>query len=305
MTAREAPPRWQADLALALVALVWGATFVVVKEALSGISIVYFLAVRFSIAAACLFLIFLPPLLRAGRTAVLRGLRGGTAAGAFLWLGYMLQTFGLKYTTAGKSGFLTGLYIVLAPLASALIYRRWPQLREVIGIAIAGTGMILMTLPAVGSGFYINRGDLLTIGCAVAYAFHLLVLGYFSQRELFQAVALGQILCAALLSTVSLFIEPPRVHWTPNVIFAILLTSVFATALAFALQTWGQKFTTATRTALIFALEPVFALATAVLVGHEPLTASAIVGGALILTGILGVELKPLPNTGLLKDRES
>jgi drug/metabolite transporter (DMT)-like permease len=83
------------------------------------------------------------------------------------------------------------------------------------------------------------------------------------------------------------------------------LTSVFATALAFALQTWGQKFTTATRTALIFALEPVFALATAVLVGHEPLTASAIVGGALILTGILGVELKPLPNTGLLKDRES
>jgi drug/metabolite transporter (DMT)-like permease len=305
MTARKAPARWQADLALALVALVWGATFVVVKQALSGISIVYFLALRFSLAAACLFLIFLPAFLRAGRAAVLKGLRGGAAAGGFLWLGYMLQTFGLKYTTAGKSGFLTGLYIVLAPLASAVVYRRWPQRRELLGIAVAGAGMILMTLPEVGSRFQINPGDLLTIGCAVAYAFHLLVLGYFSQRELFQAVALGQILCAALLSTVSLVIEPPRVRWTPNVIFAVLLTAVFATALAFALQTWGQKFTTATRTALIFALEPVFALATAVLVGHEPLTASAVVGGALILAGILAVELKPLATNELSLDRRS
>jgi drug/metabolite transporter (DMT)-like permease len=297
MIARKAPPRWQADLALALVAFVWGASFVVVKQALSGISIVYFLAIRFSLAAACLFVIFLPPFLRAGPIAVWRGLRCGAAAGAFLWLGYMLQTFGLKYTTAGKSGFLTGLYIVLAPLVSAIVYRRWPQRRELFGIAIASVGMILMTFPAVGSRLNFNRGDLLTIGCAVAYAFHLLVLGYFSQRELFQAVALGQILCAALLSTGSLVVEPPRVRWTPNVTFAILLTSVFATALAFALQTWGQKFTTATRTALIFTLEPVFALMAAVLVGHEPLTASAVVGGALILAGILAVELKPLTTT--------
>lgn len=296
MNSRKDPPRWQADLALASVALVWGATFVVVKQALSEISIAYFLTVRFSIAAACLFLIFLPRFLGAGLTAVLRGLRGGAAAGTFLWLGYMLQTFGLKYTTAGKSGFLTGLYIVLAPLASAVVYRRWPQLRELFGIAVAGSGMILMTLPALGSDFYINRGDLLTIGCAIAYAFHLLVLGYFSQRELFQAVALGQILCAAVLSAFSLLLEPPQVRWTPNVIFAVVLTAVFATALAFALQTWGQKYTTTTRTALIFALEPVFALATAVVVGHEPLTATGVVGGALILAGILAVELRPAPN---------
>ncbi len=304
MTARKTPARWQADFALALVALVWGATFVVVKQALSGISIVYFLAARFSVAAICLFLIFLPPFFRAGPSAVWKGLRGGAAAGVFLWLGYMLQTFGLKYTTAGKSGFLTGLYIVLVPLVAALVYRRWPQRRELLGIGIAGTGMILMTFPALGSRFHINRGDLLTIGCAVAFAFHLLVLGYFSQRELFQAVALGQILCAAALSSVSLFIEPPRVRWTPNVILAIVLTAVFATALAFALQTWGQKFTTATRTALIFALEPVFALATAVVAGHEPLTGSAIAGGALILTGILTVELKPAPKAALSTGHE-
>jgi drug/metabolite transporter (DMT)-like permease len=133
----------------------------------------------------------------------------------------------------------------------------------------------------------------LTIGCAVAFAFHLLVLGYFSQRERFEAVALGQIVCAAVLSTGSLAVEAPKAVWSSGVVFAIVLTAVFATALAFGLQTWGQQYTTATRTALIFALEPVFALATAVLAGGERLTFFGLAGAALILTGILTVELKP------------
>ena len=108
----------------------------------------------------------------------------------------MLQTFGLKYTSAGNSGFLTGLYIVLVPLISASLYRRWPQTRELAGIAIATAGMVVMTLPGIDRHLHINRGDLLTIGCAVAFAFQLLLLGFYSQRELFQAVALGQIACA-------------------------------------------------------------------------------------------------------------
>jgi drug/metabolite transporter (DMT)-like permease len=138
-----------------------------------------------------------------------------------------------------------------------------------------------------------NRGDLLTVGCAIVFAIHLLVLGYFSKRESFQAVALGQIACSAVLSTASLAVEPPQARWSPQVVFAIVLTAIFATAVAFALQTWGQKYTTPTRTALIFALEPVVALATAVAVGGEQLTVSALAGGALILGGILAVELKP------------
>ncbi len=293
MTVGKAPPRWQADLSLALVALVWGATFVVVKRALADISAVYFLFLRFSLATACLLLIFLRPLLESNRRALRRGLWGGALTGLFLWLGYMLQTFGLKYTGAGNSGFLTGLYIVLVPLISASLYRRWPQIRELVGIAIATAGMVVMTLPGIDRHFHMNRGDLLTIGCAVAFAFQLLLLGFFSQRELFQAVALGQIACAALLSGFSLIVEPPRAFWSGYAIFAIVLTALFATALAFALQTWAQKYTTATRTALIFALEPVFALITAVSAGREPLTAAAVAGGALILVGILAVELKP------------
>jgi drug/metabolite transporter (DMT)-like permease len=289
----KAPARWQADLSLAVVALIWGVTFVSVKRALNEISTMYFLAVRFGLASFFMLLIFGPRFREAGSAAVWRGLRGGAAAGVFLWLGYVLQTFGLKYTSAGNSGFLTGLYIVLVPLISACVYRRWPQIPELIGIAVASAGMALLTIPSLDRNLHMNRGDLLTVGCAVAFAFQLLVLGYYSQRERFEAVALGQIVCAAALSTVSLVIEPPTAIWSTSVIFALVLTSLFATALAFALQTWAQQYTTPTRTALIFALEPVFALITAVLAGGERLTLAAIFGGGLILAGIVAVELKP------------
>jgi drug/metabolite transporter (DMT)-like permease len=290
------PPRWKADLGLAIVALVWGSTFVIVKWALDDISTVYFLAIRFWIASLCMALMFARSFQRAGTQAVLRGLRGGSIAGVFLWLGYILQTFGLKYTSAGNSGFLTGLYIVLVPLISAAFFRRLPQLKELGGILIATAGMVFLTLPhassQTGLHLHVNRGDILTIGCAVAFAFHLLLLGYYSPRSCFEAVALGQIVCAAGLSTLSLIVEPPHAAWSGRLVFAIVLTSVFATAIAFALQTWGQQYTTPTRTALIFALEPVFALVTAGVIGGEPVTVSAVIGGALILSGILLVELK-------------
>lgn len=285
------PPRWRADLALAFVALVWGCTFVIVKSALAEISTVYFLALRFAIASFCMAALFIPSFRRAGGKAVWRGLRGGALAGICLWSGYMLQTYGLKYTTAGKSGFITGLYIVLVPILGAMIYRRIPQLPEIAGILAATVGLVLLTVPNLELSM--NIGDLLTLGCAVAFAFHLVVLGYYSQREQFEAVALGQILCAAVLSGLALWAEPPHAVWSGNVVFALVLTSVFATALAFALQTWGQKYTSATRTALIFALEPVFALVTAIGIGGESVTVSGLIGAALILGGILLVELKP------------
>lgn len=287
------PARWRADLALGFVALIWGVTFVFVKRALGEMSTMYFLAVRFSLASLCLLLIFLPSLRAVGAQAVWRGLRGGMAAGVLLWLGYTLQTFGLKYTTAGKSGFLTGFYILLVPLFGAVLFRKRPRLAEVAGIVVATIGIALLTMPSIHDGFRMNRGDLLTIGSAAVFAVHLLVLGYYSQRERFEPVAIGQIACTALLSVLALPFDPPKAVWSAAVIFAIALTAVFATALAFTLQTWSQKYTTAARTALIFALEPVFALAAAVVFGGERLTYPGILGAALILTGILAVELKP------------
>ncbi len=295
--AKTVPARWKADLALAFVALLWGTTFVVVKQTLTEISTLYFLALRFTLASVCL----LPILLRAFRqepSRIRRGLRGGAVTGIFLWLGYLLQTFGLKYTSAGNSGFLTGFYIVLVPIISAILYRRWPQKLELTGIAVAGIGIVLLTFPSLDRNSRLNRGDVLTIGCAVAYAFHLLVLGYFSRRERFEAVAIGQIACVALLSFVFLPLDPPSAHWSSGLIWAIILTGFFATALTFVGQTWAQQYTTPTRAALIFALEPVFALATAVWVGGERTTLTALAGGILILAGILAVELKKAPSDG-------
>ena len=284
--------RWRADLALVLVALTWGATFVVVKRALTEISTFYFLALRFTLASVCLLVLFSGAFRTAGRDAVWRGLRGGFITGTILWLGYALQTFGLQYTTAGKSGFITCLYIVLVPMVSAALYRRWPRAQELVGVAITGVGMTLLTLPSLDRNFQFNLGDLLTLGCAVSFAFHMLVLGYYSQRERFEAVAIGQIACVALLSFAGLPWDPPRAHWSRSLVFAIVLTGLFATTLAFIVQTWAQQYTSATRAALLFALEPVFALVTAVFIGGEKITGSALCGCGLILVGILAVELK-------------
>jgi len=290
----ERVPRWRADLALAFVALVWGSTFVIVKGVLNDVSTLYFLALRFTLASGCMLLLFLPAFRRLGWKNVARGLIGGSVTGLLLWFGYVLQSFGLKYTSAGNSGFITGFYIVLVPILSAAIYRRLPQPIELLGLSIATAGLVLLTVPGITGGrLTINRGDVLTAGCAVAYAFHLLVLGYYSQREAFEPVALGQIACTALLSWTSLLMEPPSARWHAGTIVGVVVTSVLATALAFALQTWGQKYTTATRTALLFALEPVFAMATAVVAGGENLTVARLAGCVLILGGILTVELKP------------
>lgn len=286
------PTRWQADLTLVFIALIWGTTFVLVKNALADISTLAFLALRFGIGTVCMLPLLFRGIGSPGQP-LWRGLASGAAPGVFLWLGYILQTFGLKFTSAAHSGFLTSLYIVGVPLVTALLYRKWPRKFELIGVVLAGVGIIWLTKPPGSEPFRLNGGDLLTIGCAVAFAFHMVVLGHVAQRARVEAVALGQIGCAAVLSALCLPFEPPHVNWTGEVTWGLLITGVLATAAAFALQTWVQKYTSATRAALIFSLEPVFALLTATTIGGERLTAGAFGGGALILMGILCVELRP------------
>jgi drug/metabolite transporter (DMT)-like permease len=276
------------------VALIWGATFVIVKSALQDVSTIFFLTARFTVATFCLLPLLVKTLPRANACALRRGLRGGALSGVFLWLGYVLQTAGLRYTTPGRSAFLTGLYIVLVPVFSAAINRKRPQAGELAGLALAASGMLALTAPAMDSPFLIKRGDLLTLGCAVAFALQVVAVGFFSQREVFELVAFGQIAFTALLSALCLPFERLRLVWTPRVLFAILITGILATAVAFVLQTWAQQRTPPTRTALIFALEPVFALATAIVVSGERLSLRASMGCVLILAGILFVELNPL-----------
>jgi drug/metabolite transporter (DMT)-like permease len=283
--------RWQAELALASVAMVWGSTFVLVKSALEDISTVFFLTLRFSIAAAALGFLLL---LRPGRPALQRGAwTGGIVTGCLLYAGYVLQTLGLRYTAASKSGFITGLYIVLVPLFSAVVYRRAPTVSEWLGVTTAMIGLGLLTLDT--ARFEMALGDLLTLGCAFAFAGHILLLGHYSRRMPSASLAWMQIAtCAVFGAATYWWVEPIFVRWSTGVWIALGVTSLLATAFAFLLQTWAQRHTTVTRTAIIFALEPVFAWVTAFLVADEILTAKAMAGAGFILGGILLVELKPL-----------
>ncbi len=150
-----------------------------------------------------------------------------------------------------------------------------------------------MTLP--GASGSINRGDVLTLFCAVAFAAHIVTLGHFSRSMRFELLSVTQVGTAAVLAlTLFPWAETPRVEWQPAVLWAILITGLLATALAFTVQAWAQKFTTSTRTALIYMLEPVVAWMTSYLLAGEGLSRRGAAGAALILGGVLLVELKPV-----------
>ncbi len=282
--------RRRADAALAFNTVVWGATFVLVKAALDDVSPVLFLAARFSLAAILLAVAFLigrrPPL-------AWRPVAAGALAGSFLFAGYAFQTFGLRTTTAPKSAFLTGLTSVMVPFVGALVYKIRPQVSELLGVIVATAGLGLMTLQG-GLGT-IQRGEWLTLMGALAFAAHIVTLGHFSEQMSFKILSVSQIAAAAAWAGIlSGWAEASYLRWQPAVVCAILITGIFATALAFTIQAWAQQYTTSTRTALIYTLEPVVAWVTSFVIVGEGLSRRAAAGAVLILTGVLLVELKPL-----------
>ncbi len=280
----------RADAALAFNTILWGATFVLVKAALRDVSPILFLALRFTLAAVLLLGLFL---FRAAARFTWQGLAAGALAGTFLFAGFALQTVGLRTTSPPKSAFLTGLTSVMVPFVAAFVYRIRPQVSELLGVIVATAGLGLMTLE--GAFGAIERGELLTLLGAVAFAGHIVTLGHFSEQMSFEILSVSQIVAAAAWAS-SLFwwAEAPHLEWRPAVLCGILITGIFATALAFTIQAWAQQYTTSTRTALIYMLEPVVAWVTSYVIVGEGLSRRAAVGAALILTGVLLVELKPL-----------
>jgi drug/metabolite transporter (DMT)-like permease len=279
-----------AELALVGNAIVWGATFTLVKSALGGVSAILFLALRFSLATVVLALIFRKPL---AHRAAWKKIAPGLLVGLFLFLGYFFQTQGLRYTSAPKSAFLTGLTSVLAPLFASSVYGIRLRISEVFGLLTALGGLGLMTLP--GASGSINRGDVLTLCCAAAFAAHIVTLGHFSRSMPYEFLSVMQVGTAAVLAiTLFPWAETPRVEWQPAVLWAILITGLLATALAFTVQAWAQKSTTSTRTAVIYMLEPVVAWMTSFILAGEGLSRAGAAGAALILGGVLLVELKPV-----------
>lgn len=287
-----------AHLLLTAVVLVWGATFVLVKAALADVSPLLFNLLRMALAFAALLLVYG----RALRGLSRRAWGTGALAGVLLAGGYQLQTAGLRLTTPSKSAFLTGMVVVFVPFFSLTRRLRAPGAARpgfgaFLGATLGFAGLALLAVPpgepwALGS---VNPGDLLTVGCALFFTLHLLTLAHGSQTIPFQALATLQIGVAALVMAVTLPIfEPhPVFHATGRWVVAWVVTALLATAAAFSIQSWAQRYLPASHTALIFTLEPVFAAATSFLVLGERLHGRALGGAGLVLVALLVAELFP------------
>ncbi len=278
----------KAHLLLGLVTLVWGATFVVIKNALAEISPLLFNAIRMSLAAIALFVIFRKKLRGIKRQSIISGF----VVGVFLFLGYQFQTTGLRLTTPSKSAFLTGVSVVLVPVFLALFWRRRISHWTLFGVICAFVGLFLMTIPSGGALQGVNFGDILSAGCAVGFAFQIIFTGRATTHHPFVQISCVMMAsCAALMWLTIPLIERPHMQWTPNVLWAIAVTGLLGTAAAFTIQAWAQQFTPPTHTALIFSLEPVFAWMTSFVVLGERLGVRATAGAGLILAGVMISEL--------------
>ncbi len=270
-----------ADLALVAVAAVWGLTFTAVQRALDDAGVFSFLTARFAIAVLVLAVVFPRRAFRLNRSLVLLG----GLIGLWLTTGYSLQTAGLLYTTASKSAFITGISVVLVPVLSFLLSRVRPRASSVGAVALAVGGLYLLTSPGAEGP---NVGDVLTLGCAVAFALHIVTTERVAPHHDPVPLALSQIATAALASAVLMVLwEEPRLALSPWTVGALAVTGVFATAVAFAVQMWAQRRTSATHVAVIFTAEPLFAAVFARLIQGELLGVQGVLGGILIVAGIL------------------
>jgi len=292
-------PSAVAHILLVATVFVWGATFVLIKDALRDATPLLFNLFRMSFAFLVLAAFNHRHLRRLSRRAVL----SGAAVGTLLAAGYQFQTSGLARTTPANSAFITGLVVVFVPLITFIprlrpAGTRSPRWTALVGALLAFAGLLLLTTPA-GTAWSrlfasIGLGDLLTLVCAVAFAGHLLALAHFAPG--LPAAQLGtlQIGFAALFMLVTLPLgEHPDAVLTQRLVIALAVTSVLGTAAAFTIQSWAQKHLPPTHTAVILTLEPVFAWLTALLFFHQHLGLRGLCGAGLILAGIAFTELLP------------
>lgn len=262
-----------------LITFFWGTTFVIVKQALDYASPLCFIALRFLLAGLLLLVVMWRGPIE--RQAIVPGF----ILGVFLFGGYTFQTWGLSYTTPSKAAFITGSSVILVPLIVALSGS--PLGRANLAGAFLGLGGIYFLVLPSGLGA-VNRGDLLVLIGATSFALHIVLVGHYTRRFSFLHLVPVQILTAGLLASVALPIAPGfKLEWTRGLVFAIIVTAVLATALAFGVQNWAQQYTPPAHTALIFALEPVFAALTSWWVMGERLGGKVLLGCLLILAGMV------------------
>jgi drug/metabolite transporter (DMT)-like permease len=269
--------------ALVLVTAVWGVTFVQIKDALETYPLFAFLALRFAIAVLTLAVPVAPRLRSLGRS----GWLAGGALGSLLALGYALQTAGLQRTTVSAAGFVTGMYVVLTPVFAYVLFRIRVGWSVWLGVGLAVVGLSLLSGVSAGSVV----GDLLVLVAAAVYAVQIALMERFAPRYDALAFTTAEMVAAfagfAVVAAVAGQFDVPH---GATVWGALLVTGVFASALAYLVQAWAQQRTSATRTALVFALEPVFAGIFGYALSGDRLGALGWAGCGVIMSGILVAE---------------
>jgi drug/metabolite transporter (DMT)-like permease len=284
--------RGRAELLLLGSTLIWGGTFVIVKLGLEDISPLLLLTIRFAIAT----LIFLPFVFRFLKAMTMGTFVRGSILGILLSIGFISQTIGMQYTTASKSGFITGLLVVFTPIFQILIERRVPRLGNVIGIGLVMVGLYLLTAPE-GSSF--TMGDALTLLCAAVFGLYIVYLDVFTKSDDFRLLAFLQFVVTLVASGVGYTLFEVSRFQASNFLFgALAYLAVLATVLTLVVQTRYQKDTTPTRAAVIFSLEPVFAALLAYVVIGEQIGTLGVIGGAVVVGGLLVSELWDRPLAG-------
>lgn len=276
--------RYGVQLALVAVAAVWGGTFVMVKDAVSLYPVYAFLGLRFSVAVIAFVVIFPKSLTR----VTCATLRAGLLAGVFLTAGYVFQTWGLQGTSASKAAFITGMFVVTTPLLQTVLLRRMPRIGTVVGVVASVVGLWLLSGGADGVW---SSGDTRVLLCAVAYSAHMIVLGSAGEQHDVGSLTLVQLaVTATACGTIALLAERPGLPTAGSVWMAILLTGILASAVAFAVQTYAQRYIPPARTAVILITEPAFGGLFGWLAG-EALGLAGLAGAALILFGMVVSEL--------------
>ena len=275
-----------ADLSLLLVAIIWGSTFVVVKNALEHVTPMYMIAIRFGISSILMILVFFKRFKKTKWSDV----KAGFTIGIFLFVAYMAQTIGLQYTTAGKQAFITGTNVVMVPFLYWAINKTRPDKYEIIAAFLCFLGIGFLTFE---KNLSMGLGDGLTLLCALFFASHIVSIGYFAEKHDPVLLTIYQFLLTAILSLISASIFEPKITgFTKEAIFPILYLAVFGTLVAYFIQNMAQKYTKSTHAAIILSMESVFGSLFSVLILKEPFTLKFFIGCSAILISIITAETK-------------
>lgn len=278
-------PVRQAEALLISVTVVWGLTFSLIKMSLDELSVFAFMSYRFWLAFVVMALICIGRLRSIDRGT----LKAGIWLGFLLYVSYAFQTFGLKYTTAGNAGFITGLFIVFVPILSVLYLHKKPGPKEIVAVVVALIGLGFLS---IHSNFRVSMGDALVLVCALALSFHIIYLDRYVKRFDLMLLTFLQMGVLAVGNTFSALIfenfNRPR-DWVVWV--AIIVCGIFASAIAFYVQGYAQRILSPIRTSMVLIMEPVFAVVFGIIILGEALTWRGWLGCGLIFAGMLLTEI--------------